>query len=273
MDFSENYISEIIKSINLNKDRIIKNWECSTHKNIPTKHIIIDNLLPTKQVDQIYKAFPKNADGFFKRETFREKKKTATNLKDYDKHLSDITYALQSKQVVGLIGDLLNIDSLEGDPSLYAGGISMMFKDDFLNPHIDNSHDAKREKYRRLNLLYYVSPAWNINYGGNFELWDKNLKKQKTIVAKQNRLVIMETNTCSWHSVSKVKIDRPRCCISNYYFSNTSPEKKNYFHITSFTGRPEDKLKRFISKFDNSLRNSFAKIFKLGRNKKLINKK
>ena len=27
----------------------------------------------------------------------------------------------------------------------------------FLNPHIDNSHDAKRERYRRFNLLYGVS--------------------------------------------------------------------------------------------------------------------
>ncbi len=27
---------------------------------------------------------------------------------------------------------------------LYAGGLSMMFEGDFLNPHIDNSHDAGR---------------------------------------------------------------------------------------------------------------------------------
>ena len=46
-----------------------------------------------------------------------------------------------------------------------------MFEGDFLNPHVDNSHDANREKYRRLNLLFYVSPDWKmrmeetLNYG------------------------------------------------------------------------------------------------------------
>ena len=42
---------------------------------------------------------------------------------------------------------LLDLRNLEPDPTLYASGLSMMFKNDYLNPHIDNSHDAKRKKY------------------------------------------------------------------------------------------------------------------------------
>jgi Rps23 Pro-64 3,4-dihydroxylase Tpa1-like proline 4-hydroxylase len=89
----------------------------------------------------------------------------------------------------------------------------LKFPGDFLNPHIDNSHDGERKRYRRLNLLYYVSPDWKIENGGNFELWDDERINQKTLTALTNRLVVMETNKISWHSVSPVTTDRPRCCV------------------------------------------------------------
>ena len=174
--------------------------------------------------------------------------------------------------IVDLVAELTLLSEIEPDPSLYAGGLSMMFYGDFLNPHIDNSHDSDRNRYRRLNLLYYVSPDWKIENGGNFELWDRDRVKQKTITAKTNRLVVMETNKTSWHSVSKITIDKPRCCVSNYYFSKNSPDSTEYFHVTSFSGRPDERIKRFIGITDNALRNFAAKILKIGRGKKLINK-
>jgi hypothetical protein len=50
--------------------------------------------------------------------------------------------------------DLVDLEHLESEPSLYAGGLSMMFRDDFLNPHIDNSHDAKRDRNCRALICY-----------------------------------------------------------------------------------------------------------------------
>lgn len=82
----------------------------------------------------------------------------------------------------------------------------------------------------------------------------------------------METNKTSWHSVSKVKTDRPRCCVSNYYFSETSPDGDKYFHVTSFSGRPEQPIRRVIGIADNALRNIISKTLKVGRGKNLVNK-
>ena len=78
----------------------------------------------------------------------------------------------------------------------------------------------------------------------------------------------METNKKSWHSVSKVNVSKPRCCVSRYFFSEQSPDKKEYFHVTSFNGRPNQTLKRIISPFDNMARNLFSKGTKFGRGKK-----
>lgn len=238
-----------------------------------TRHFIVDELLPTEIANGIYDAFPKDANGFFDRESFREKKRTSAHLDQYAPILGDITYAFQDPETVRAVAGIVEFAQIEPDPSLYAGGLSMMFKGDFLNPHIDNSHDGKRDRYRRLNLLYYVSPDWKLENGGNFELWDDDCKVPKTLTCKFNRLVVMETNRHSWHSVSPVQVDAPRCCVSNYFFSTISPDETDYFHVTSFTGRPEEAGKRAIGVVDNVLRNTVSKVLKYGRGRGQANTK
>ena len=252
------------------KASIEHQWE--NPQNTETRHFLLDNLLPQEICESIYNAYPKDGSGFFNRESFREKKRTSAKLDDYDQILADITYAFQDKRVVDLIADFIGFEQIEPDPMLYAGGLSMMFHGDFLNPHIDNSHDKDRNNYRRLNLLYYVAPDWKIENGGNFELWDNTRTIPKTLAALTNRLVVMETNKTSWHSVSRVNVERPRCCVSNYYFSKQSPDDSEYFHVTSFTGRPEEKIKRVIGVVDNTLRNIVSKTLKIGRGGNLANK-
>ncbi|WAH56946.1 2OG-Fe(II) oxygenase [Pseudomonas silvicola] len=238
-----------------------------------TRHFVVDQLLSDDLAQAIYDAYPRNADGFFDRQSFREKKKTLTDLADYPEILSNITYAMQHPDVVAKVAELIGLNHIVPDPTLYAGGLSMMFHSDFLNPHIDNSHDGTRNLYRRLNLLYYVSPDWVLENGGNFELWDPAVKQQKTIVSQFNRLVVMETNKDSWHSVSPVRADTPRCCVSNYYFSAQSPDEKDYFHVTSFSGRPEEPGRRLLGIVDNGLRNVVSKVLRSGRGRKLVNKR
>ena len=270
MDQEEKFINHLLSRLRASAVDIKHQW--NNPFETKTRHFYIDNLMDDDVCEAIYGAFPRNGSGFFSRETFREKKRTSANLSDYDPILADIIYAFQDKRVVDLIADLVEFNQIEPDPKLYAGGLSMMFPGDFLNPHIDNSHDGERSRFRRLNLLYYVSPLWKLEFGGNFELWNEKRTIPKTVIAATNRLVVMETNKTSWHSVSPVKVDRPRCCVSNYYFSQVSPDGSDYFHVTSFTGRPEEKLKRTISSIDNALRNFVSKTFKLGRGKDLVNK-
>ena len=233
----------------------------------------IDDLLPKNITEEIYNILLKmNKTLWNKNTSFREKKKGFFELDKVNVLISNVTEAFHQPNVINIIESITKIKNLEADPSLYAGGISMMNKDDFLNPHIDNSHDRKKKKYRRLNLLFYVSPKWEEKMGGNLELWSKNVKERKTIESKFNRLVVMNANKYSWHSVSKVKVEQARCCISNYYFTKNSPENKEYYHVTSFNGRPDENVKRIYCLFDNFFRQQISNLFKISRGKNLIRK-
>lgn len=242
------------------KDELRAQW--GNPEGTKTRHFVLEEVLPEEIARTFAAAFPVDGAGFNDRSSFREHKKTLAKLGKTDPVLGAISLAFQEDNVIAKIAEITRMTGLGPDRSFYAGGLSMMFPGDFLNPHIDNSHDGERKRYRRINLLYYINEGWSEECGGNFELWDDGVNQQKTIVSGFNRLVAMETNKDSWHSVSKVVTDKPRRCVSNYYFSDVSPDGDKYFHVTSFTGRPTELLKRLIGPIDNGFRNLILKVFR-----------
>lgn len=241
-------------------------WDKSSGQ---TRFFVLEDLLDRDIATRIFDAFPKESSLWFQRESFRERKKVFAKLEKTDAILAAITDAFHRTAVLREVQEITGQPELEADPELYAGGLSMMGKGDFLNPHIDNSHDAHRARYRRLNLLYYVTPDWKVENGGNLELWDRGVKAQVTLPSLFNRLVVMETHKGSWHSVSPVVVDGLRCCVSNYYFSVRSPEDKDYYHVTSFMGRPGQQFRRLWGQIDNRARQFVATTFGLQRGKHL----
>ncbi|WP_245667214.1 2OG-Fe(II) oxygenase [Leptospira tipperaryensis] len=255
----EKLVSLILSKLSSKKEELKRDFQESIHE-VGVRYCFLENLLPEEIANRIQTVFPKKHEMRLM-DSFREKKYTSKNFDQFDPILKDITFAIQDKRVIQLVEEITGIIAQRPDPSLYAGGLSLMVKGNFLNPHIDNSHEMTRTMYRTLNLLYYVNPNWSLEKGGNLELWDPRVKRSVTVESKFNRLVMMETNPWSWHSVSPIKVNENRICVSNYYFSEISPIGKEYFNVTSFNGRPEQKLRRLYSSVDNMLRN-FLRLMK-----------
>jgi Rps23 Pro-64 3,4-dihydroxylase Tpa1-like proline 4-hydroxylase len=232
-------------------------------EDVGVRYAVQEDLLPDSLAARIHAAFPAVSEMRLM-SSFRERKYTSKNFDRFDPLLADITFALQDPRVVSVVEQITGIKQQMPDPSLYAGGLSAMARGHFLGPHIDNSHDGSRKYYRTLNLLYYVTPQWKLESGGNLELWDRRVKRNATVVSNFNRLVIMETNPWSWHSVSEVQTDRLRCCVSNYYFSPVSPTGTDYFNITAFSARPEQKVRRAIAWIDGRLRQALRRVVPQG---------
>lgn len=251
----------------LEKDADALREDFNRDRGIPTRFTAIDNLFPEDLARRIYKAFPSREEMRLL-DSFREKKYTSKSLDKFDSLISDATFAFQDQRVIAAVSNITGQKEVVGDPHLYAGGISAMAQGHFLNPHIDNSHDGEQKNYRILNLLYYVTPDWQPENGGNLELWDTSVKEVVEIPSLFNRLVLMETNDKSWHSVNEVKPDGLRCCVSNYYFSPISPNGYETTHVTFFQARPEQKLKRVLTTADGYLRTALRKVVKQGLGKK-----
>jgi Rps23 Pro-64 3,4-dihydroxylase Tpa1-like proline 4-hydroxylase len=264
---NDDLVRLILEKIQAEKDNIYKEYS-ENKKKTGIGFVAIKNLLPEEITMNIYKSFPKDSNRWRLMDSFREKKYTSKQFDKMPKILSEITFAFQDSAIIRSIENAIGLNHLDADPTLYAGGLSMMEKSHFLDPHIDNSHDQHRTKYRRLNLLYYVTPNWKEQDGGHLSLWDEKVINNTTIPSEFNTLVLMETHSTSWHSVSTVNRDDYRCCVSNYYFSEVSPSGEDYFHITAFMATPDKKFTRVFNYADNFLRSSIRKVIKGGIGKK-----
>jgi Rps23 Pro-64 3,4-dihydroxylase Tpa1-like proline 4-hydroxylase len=255
-------ISEIIyNNIATKKDEIQNLFKASENQ---IGYFFIDDLLPNEIALECFNVFPKTSEMRCLK-SIREYKYVSAQMNKHNPLLEKVIYAFQDKKVVDLIGEICEIKSLYADGSLYAGGISLMTKDNFLNPHLDNSHDAERKRWRVLNLLYYVTPDWELANGGNLEIWPNGPKNEPIIIeSKFNRLVVMSTHDTSWHSVNKVEINRNRCCISNYYFSDNCLKETDKFHVTKYRGKPNDTFTNLILDADANMRMLIRKFFKKG---------
>lgn len=242
----------IVNKLNENRQQL-KNEFFREHPIKVARHFALDNLLPTEIAERIYTDFPQPKKMRLLN-SYGELKLKYSHIKNTSSLLQDLHFAIQNPKVIAVIEDITEIKKQLPDTSRLAGGVSALLKGYYINPHLDNSHDVDKKLYRTVNLLYYVSPHWKLENGGNYELWDTTVTNRIIVPSLFNRLVVMETNRTSWHAVNPVLCDEPRRCIFNYYFSEQSPEGEDYFHGASslfynplIKPRPEQKIRRAIA--------------------------
>ncbi len=255
----EELVKLILEKLESEQEKIKEDFR--TVRKIETCFAIVDDLLPEEIARKIFISFPPFKEMRFSR-NLRERKYISKDLREYKSFAADMTFAFQDEQIIEKIGEITGIKDLSGDPDLREGRFCVMANGHFLNPHLDNSHDSEQKKYRALNIIYYCSPDWKAEYGGNLELWNEKVTEAIEIPSLFNRLVLMSTNDKSWHSVNPVKKDSARCCISNYYFSPHPPNGCETKYNTYYKARPEQKIRRLLTKADSDLRMILRKVKK-----------
>lgn len=230
-----------------------------TDKEVKTRFTVIDDFLPHSIARKIFIAFPAFEDMQFS-DNFREKKYVSKNLGKHKPLIADITKAFQEANFIEKIAEITGIKGLIGDSKLQESRVCAMAKGHFLNPHLDSSHDREGKNYRVLNIIYYCSPDWKTEYGGNLEVWNESVTEAIEIPSLFNRLVLMANDDKAWHSVNEVRKDSARCNISNYYFSPNSLNDFTANHATRFKARPEQKFRRILTRVGDDMRTMIKKV-------------
>jgi Rps23 Pro-64 3,4-dihydroxylase Tpa1-like proline 4-hydroxylase len=118
-----------------------------------------------------------------------------------------------------------------------------------LNVHLDYSIHPKLNLLRKYNFIYYLTPEWKEEWGGNLEFWShddvNNSPKEKivTIKNKFNRAIIFDASQNSWHGFSKdinCPEDKFRKSIAMYYMTEV-PEGANQRRRALYSPTEEQK--------------------------------
>src|SRR5262249_50638092 len=96
----------------------------------------------------------------------------------------------------------------------------------------------------------YFNENWDKKWGGNIELWDKDVSVcHHSFAPIFNRCVIFATSEISFHGVTAVQCppDRVRKSFAAYYYTTEAPQHwTGHSHTTIFKARPNEVLKGYI---------------------------
>jgi len=158
--------------------------------------------------------------------------------------LGEVTDELNSPNFVNWLSALTGIPDLVSDPSLEGGGLHQSSRGGFLNVHTDFSHHHYHKHWRRrVNLILYLNPEWQAEWGGAIELWDVRMR---SCMAKYppvlNHALIFNTDEKSLHGFPE-PLDCPegisRKSLALYYYT-IEQDSKSIPRSTNYHSRPED---------------------------------
>jgi hypothetical protein len=207
----------------------------------PYPHAGFDNFLPPEILERVItelKQLPESETSFNRAQERLKSSYTPERLGTYTKNLF---YALNSKPFILFLEELTGIEGLIPDPYFAGGGIHKIETGGHLDIHADFNHHAKLNLERRLNVLIYLNHDWKAEYGGSFELWNKDMtQKVGSFVPTFNRMVCFSTTSDSWHGNPEPvnhPAGVPRQSIALYYYTATWDATRKD-HTTLFKPRP-----------------------------------
>jgi len=215
--------------------------------NQPYPHIYFDNFLPVDVAEAALRDFPepKEVDWLAYKDVNQHKKLAFDAVEKLPASIRDVLYFLNTRPMLKFLETLTGIQSVLPDPTYAGGGLHQIKPGGLLEVHADFSYHNGLRLDRRINVLIYLNKDWEEEYGGHFELWDREVKRaEKKILPIFNRCAIFSTTSVSFHG-HPVPLacppDRNRKSIATYYYSNGRPEEDpelTHKHEVAFQQRP-----------------------------------
>jgi len=218
---------------------------------VPFPYLLIDGFLDEECAERILNAYPTFEEAAKVGKSFQavnEKGKVqVTDSRTFAEPIAALNAALAAREFRDTLSYAFDIPDLLADDQLVGGGIHQTGARGHLDVHVDFNFIPQRQLHRRLNILIYFNKDWQPEWGGNIELWDKDVKHcPGSFSPVFNRCVVFETSDVSYHGVSAVKCPegQARKSFAAYYYTQEAPANwDGQTRSTVFRARPDEVLK------------------------------
>jgi Rps23 Pro-64 3,4-dihydroxylase Tpa1-like proline 4-hydroxylase len=173
---------------------------------VPFDHWVIDDFVTSDIAKQLSDDFMDyNYPKWYFYNNPLENKKTCNDWWEFPPKTYEFFMYLSSSNFVSKIKELTGIKSLYPDVGLHGAGWHIHGTGGKLNVHLDYSIHPKLKLQRKLNLIFYLTEDWDLDWGGSLQFWshdeERNRPKEKKVVVDNifNRAVLFDTTQNSWH--------------------------------------------------------------------------
>jgi hypothetical protein len=209
----------------------------------PFPHVVIDDFLPPEVITALVDCFPEATGDWTKFNTRFEVKFAQRDEEAMPKPVRHVIQQFNSQPFLEFLERLTGIKGLLPDPSLAGGGMHQIAPGGLLKVHADFNEHPHLHVDRRLNVLLYLNADWEESYGGDLELWNRNMTAMGARIAPiANRLVVFATTQTSFHGHPDPLTCPPgryRRSLAWYYYTAPRPLFRSR-HSTLFQARPDE---------------------------------
>jgi Rps23 Pro-64 3,4-dihydroxylase Tpa1-like proline 4-hydroxylase len=200
----------------------------------PFPHQVIDNFFYGEVAANLAREINSIPDKDY-RVSFRsitQRKLQLGNVQGMVPHIYPLYNVLTGPSFTRFVEIISGYPDLEGDRQFTGAGLQRYHSRGFSEIHLDsNRHPFDSRLHHRVNLLIFLNPAWQAEWGGELVLWsNRNGRPDHPAVTIQpafNRAVLFAVTSRSWHSVNRIRCpgDRARNSIAIYYFNRIAAEE------------------------------------------------
>jgi hypothetical protein len=177
-------------------------------KKPPFDYVVIDDFFKDEFAQTLSSEFPAyDSDAWHGYNNPIEVKKVCNNWNVFPANTYKVFSYFNSEEWLNYLSlKLTNGKKLHGDNGLNGGGWHTHKQGGKLNTHLDYSLHPKLGLQRKLNIIIYMNPNWQEDWGGALGLWgNESAEKPGDLVVsvwnKFNRAIIFDTTQNSWHGL------------------------------------------------------------------------
>ncbi|HEV2275800.1 MAG TPA: 2OG-Fe(II) oxygenase [Acidobacteriaceae bacterium] len=212
-------------------ESLAKEKAAEYQQNKPFPHIYFDDFLPPAAVEAALRDFPEPKQlSWNEFNNPNERKLAFDSAENLPAPVRDVLYFLNSRPMVSFLETLTGIAGVIPDPYYVGGGLHQIKPGGKLAVHADFNRHPHLKLDRRINVLIYLNKDWKEEYGGHFELWNREMTRaDQKILPVFNRCAIFSTTSYSYHGHPNPLTcppDRTRKSMATYYYSNGRPEEE-----------------------------------------------
>ncbi|WP_223198911.1 2OG-Fe(II) oxygenase [Solihabitans fulvus] len=210
----------------------------------PFPHVVIDDFLPAEVLEPILEEFPEPQGGHWQQfDSAREVKLALADTELMGPATRQLLAEFNGQVFVDFVERLTGIDGLIPDPHFDGGGLHQTRAGGYLKMHADFNKTKRLNLDRRLNGILYLNKDWQDSWGGQLELWDREMTHCVRRVAPVfNRFLLFCTTDDANHGLPDPLAcppERARRSMALYYYTNGRPDQEaTDDHTTLFRQRP-----------------------------------
>jgi hypothetical protein len=206
----------------------------------PFPHLALDDFLPNGVINACIEEQPDLSDEWeFLADQGNSKKYTTNDESLMGPMTRQVIAQLNGGVMIRFLEELTGITGLVPDPYLAGGGIHILGTGGFLKVHADFNFHQDLKLDRRINVLLYLNPGWQEEWGGNLELWNADMTEcAQRIAPMAGRCVIFNTTDVALHGNPEpvhTPDGSPRRSLAFYYYTAGRPrEERAASHTTIY---------------------------------------